>query len=80
MKTEEGQELYFRYYDPRVLRTYLPTCTPDELEQVFGPVLEYALEDEVEETLLRFRFAGGKLTVTREDLEPAVAAGEDAGC
>src|SRR5262249_54263324 len=23
---EEGEELYFRYYDPRVLRVYLPTC------------------------------------------------------
>jgi hypothetical protein len=24
-----GKPLYFRYYDPRVLRVYLPTCRPD---------------------------------------------------
>lgn len=36
VKTEEGRFLLFRYYDPRVLSRYLPTCTPGELEQVFG--------------------------------------------
>src|ERR1039457_2587105 len=25
VKTEEGEELYFRFYDPRVLRIFLPT-------------------------------------------------------
>src|SRR5689334_9084653 len=24
--TEDNQELYFRFYDPRVLRIFLPTC------------------------------------------------------
>lgn len=33
-----GEEFFFRYYDPRVLRDYLPTCTPKELEEFFGPV------------------------------------------
>jgi len=28
---ENGTPLVFRYYDPRVLRRFLPTCTPDEL-------------------------------------------------
>lgn len=35
---EQGRKLYFRYYDPRVLRVYLPTCTVEELREVFGPV------------------------------------------
>ena len=34
----EGKPLLFRYYDPRVLRVYLPTCDARELETVFGPV------------------------------------------
>ncbi|MBK8962552.1 MAG: DUF4123 domain-containing protein [Candidatus Competibacteraceae bacterium] len=38
--------LYFRYYDPRVLRVYLPTCNARELQTVFGPVLRYLVEDE----------------------------------
>lgn len=46
--------LYFRYYDPRVLRVYLPTCNAQELQTVFGPVLRYLLEDEDPATLLKF--------------------------
>ena len=32
------EPLYFRYYDPRVLRSYLPTCAPKQLAEFFGPV------------------------------------------
>lgn len=38
VRDESGRELYFRFYDPRVLAIYLPTCTPDEKRLVFGPV------------------------------------------
>lgn len=41
---EDRKPLYFRYYDPRVLRIFLPTCTPDELSTVFGPVEQYVVE------------------------------------
>src|SRR5690606_4862627 len=41
-----GQVVQFRFYDPRVLRAYLPTCTRDELAQVFGPIQEIVLESE----------------------------------
>jgi hypothetical protein len=36
--------VYFRFYDPRVLRVYLPTCTPEELELIFGPVDYFVME------------------------------------
>jgi hypothetical protein len=49
-----GKPLYFRYYDPRVLRLYLPTCNADELKTVFGPVSCFILEGEDPDTLLRF--------------------------
>jgi hypothetical protein len=52
----------FRYYDPRVLRLFLPTCTSGELEKVFGPVDCYMLEDEDPNLLLRFRVGSGGLT------------------
>jgi hypothetical protein len=42
----DGKMVYFRFYDPRVLRAYLPTCTPKELEAVFGPVERFILEGE----------------------------------
>ena len=42
-----GKPLLFRYYDPRVLRVYLPTCNAEELATIFGPINSYLLEDEV---------------------------------
>jgi hypothetical protein len=37
----EGKKLFFRFYDPRVLRSYLPTCNAEERDHVFGPVEKY---------------------------------------
>jgi len=42
---EDGNPLYFRFYDPRVLRVYMPTCNEEELEMIFGPVTRYCLEN-----------------------------------
>lgn len=58
---EAGKPLYFRYYDPRVWRTYLPTCNAEELAAVFGPVACYVLEDVEPNVLLRFRVSSGSL-------------------
>lgn len=52
--TPEGKPVYFRYYDPRVLRVYLPTCNAKELRIVFSPVLRYIAEDEDPMVLLKF--------------------------
>lgn len=50
----DDKPLYFRYYDPRVLRVYLPTCNREELNFVFGPAVFFMLEDENPATLLAF--------------------------
>jgi Domain of unknown function (DUF4123) len=57
----DAKPLYFRYYDPRVLRVYLPTCNAEELRTFFGPVQSYMLEDEDSRTLLRFTAASESL-------------------
>jgi hypothetical protein len=57
----EGRPLHFRYYDPRVLRVYLPTCNAEELATFFGEVACFLLEDESEETMLRFTLESGSL-------------------
>lgn len=57
--------LYFRYYDPRVLRTYLPTCNEQESRTVFGPVLRYLVEDEDPGALLKFWSEGTQLESER---------------
>jgi Domain of unknown function (DUF4123) len=57
----EAKPVLFRYYDPRVLRTFLPTCDSGELSTMFGPVGCYVLEDEDGESGLRFLLASGSL-------------------
>jgi hypothetical protein len=46
VKTEQGDEFYFRFYDPRVLRVFLPTCDPEQLKELFDVVDYYLCEDE----------------------------------
>lgn len=41
-----GKVMVFRYYDPRVLRIFLPTCERFELSQIFGPASCFVVEDE----------------------------------
>jgi hypothetical protein len=41
-----GKVLYFRYYDPRVLRIYLPTCNSGEIATVYGDIARFVCEDE----------------------------------
>lgn len=42
----DGESIYFRYYDPRVLRVFLPTCNEGERQTVFGSVDKYFAESE----------------------------------
>jgi len=42
----DGEPMYFRYYDPRVLRVFLPTCDDEERQEVFGNVNKYFAESE----------------------------------
>ena len=46
VRSETGQSLYFRFYDPRVLRRFLLTCNPAQLTDFFGPVRYFLMEDE----------------------------------
>jgi pSer/pThr/pTyr-binding forkhead associated (FHA) protein len=63
VQTPEGKQMYFRFYDPRVLRIYLPTCTAEEAREFFGPVFAYSLEGKNPEELLCFTAAAPQPTV-----------------
>jgi hypothetical protein len=41
-----GREIYFRYYDPRVLRTFLPVVTAGQADYLFGAVDTIFVEGE----------------------------------
>jgi hypothetical protein len=71
VKDESGRKLLFRWYDPRVLRRYLPTCLPAELEAVFGPVETFLLESEDPGTMLQFRVAANELKVSSRIIQSA---------
>jgi len=43
VKDERGKLLRFRYYDARVMRPFLPACTPAELAEFFGPIARFYL-------------------------------------
>lgn len=42
---DAGKAYYFRFYDPYVMRNYLPRCTSKEATDFFGPVQWYLTED-----------------------------------
>ncbi|MEZ4405860.1 MAG: DUF4123 domain-containing protein [Polyangiales bacterium] len=50
----DGKRLLFRYYDPRVMRAWLPTCTPDETRAFFGSASAFITEGRRGATFLRF--------------------------
>lgn len=58
----DGRAVLFRFYDPRVLRAYLPTCTKGELAQVFGPNEAFLLE-QADGQQREYRREGGALVI-----------------
>lgn len=72
VRDPKGEILLFRYYDPRVLRLYLPTCRAEELQTVFGPIDRFWVEAEDPDAMLEFRSRHGELL--RKELSVAKAA------
>ncbi len=55
VKDETGRYLLFRYYDPRVLRVYLPTCPDQELKQMFASsITRFWMESEDSDSIISF--------------------------
>jgi hypothetical protein len=61
VRDEQGHRLYFRFYDPRVLRVYLPTCTPEELQVFYGPITRFIMAGEDPSSLMEFSLQETKL-------------------
>jgi hypothetical protein len=54
VKDPNGEAMYFRYYDPRVLPTFLESCNRQELESFFGEISAFgrAAEQDSQKALL----------------------------
>jgi hypothetical protein len=68
VQDSRGRYLVFRYYDPRVMRAYLPTCNNEELRTVFGPIKTFYVEDEDPDSVLDFRREAGRLATRKISL------------
>lgn len=63
VKTEKGKKLFFRYYDPRVLDAFLPTCLPEELDFVFKDIENFWLPSAAGDQIKRYYRDGSKSVV-----------------
>ena len=41
---QSGRQMYFRFYDPQMLRLFLPTCALRQREQIFGEIEGFLVE------------------------------------
>lgn len=73
VKNERGGKMLFRFYDPRVLRVFLPTCEPPELKFVIGNAGTFFVESEDAAAWLRFAFTGAELLSERLEVQPVTA-------
>lgn len=60
--------MIFRFYDPRVMRKFLPTCDAEQLKVFFGNVDTYFVEAEEGEILLAYSNNHGELVTKEIDL------------
>ncbi|MFH1896736.1 MAG: DUF4123 domain-containing protein [Candidatus Desantisbacteria bacterium] len=65
---EDEKQYYFRFYDPRVLRVFLSTCTIDEAIQFFGPIKQFLVEDEEPDKLLTFTISPNGVECQKEKI------------
>jgi hypothetical protein len=69
IRDEKGKLLYFRFYDPRVLGKYLPTCTNEELKTFFGEITRFIIETENGKAATSFYLSGETLKTENIFLE-----------
>ena len=74
IKTEEGQELYFRFYDPRVLKVFLPTCDEQQIMEFFGPIEKFIVEGDNKESAIEFTHQNG--IVKQQSIAASAVFGE----
>jgi len=74
VKLPGGETALFRFYDPRVLRLFLPTTEKEEAVDFFGPVKSFLVEDQEPLDLLRFCLERDGVTSATLTLAPSVGA------
>lgn len=55
VKTSQHKTLFFRFFDPRIMRSFLPVCNDKEVKQILDPIQNMFLEDRTSEEIIRFK-------------------------
>lgn len=61
VQDERGESVYFRFYDPSILRAFLPACTPQELAEIFANIECFFTESEAASDFFSFRMRNNEL-------------------
>ncbi len=67
--SSEGKPLYFRYYDPRVMRDFFPIADAEQIKTMFGPLKAWYGEGLQETEMLRFDVRDGAVVRKSVDLK-----------
>ena len=51
---EGGKRMIFRFYDPRVMRIFIPTCDAEQRTEFFGNIQHFFVEAEAEAIVNRY--------------------------
>jgi Domain of unknown function (DUF4123)/FHA domain len=51
---EGGERVIFRFYDPRVMRVFVPTCNAEQRAEFFGQIQHFFVESEAETIVNRY--------------------------
>ena len=51
---EQGQKVLFRFYDPRVMRVFIPTCSAEQRREFFGQIEHFYVESDPDTTMARY--------------------------
>lgn len=76
-RSDEGDSLFFRFYDPRVFREFIPRCTEPDLWPWFDDIDCYLVEAAgPDQRLLRISAHGDERVIV-EDIPLATAGGRE---
>ncbi|MDH5229152.1 MAG: DUF4123 domain-containing protein [Gammaproteobacteria bacterium] len=67
-RAQDRKKMFFRYYDPRVLRKLLPVCDDKELTQIFGPITAFWLHDPEDACLHHYFLKDKMLCINKQSL------------
>ncbi len=63
VENQEGKRMFFRFYDPRVIKDFLPTCSGGQTEEFFGNITKIIVENPDKGNFLVFGHKRGSLEI-----------------